>query len=325
MNGPFCLVVNPAAGGGRALRLLGGATAALDEAGAAYQVSQSASLEHARDLASAAARRGDVVVAVGGDGLAGALAGAVSAAGGTYGIIPAGRGNDFALVLGLPPGPAAAASVLVSGQARSMDLIGVGVPGQPEAVVALSVYLGVPSVAGEIANRTRLLRGPTVYPLAALRALARWTPAAFRVEPGGQDGIAGGQEELPGGQDGIPGGSFAAYAVVVANCPYFGGGMKVAPPAMVDDGVLDVVTMRHGPRLAFIRALLKIKDGTHVALPQISVGRAAEVTVTVDRDMLAAADGEALRAAAPLPAGTPLRIRVLPRALRVIAPLSSGS
>jgi diacylglycerol kinase (ATP) len=339
MNGPFCLVVNPAAGGGRALRLLGGATAALDEAGAAYQVSQSASLEHARDLASAAARRGDVVVAVGGDGLAGALAGAVSAAGGTYGIIPAGRGNDFALVLGLPPGPAAAASVLVSGQARSMDLIGVGVPGQPEAVVALSVYLGVPSVAGEIANRTRLLRGPAVYPLAALRALARWTPAAFRVEPGGQDGIAGGQEELrdgqdgiaggqeelPGGLDGIPGGSFAAYAVVVANCPYFGGGMKVAPPAMVDDGVLDVVTMRHGPRLAFIRALLKIKDGTHVALPQISVGRAAEVTVTVDRDMLAAADGEALRAAAPLPAGTPLRIRVLPRALRVIAPLPGGS
>lgn len=332
MNGPFYLVVNPAAGGGRALRLLGGATAALDEAGAAYQVSQSASLEHARDLASAAARRRDVVVAVGGDGLAGALAGAVSAADGTYGIIPAGRGNDFALVLGLPPGPAAAASVLVSGQARSMDLIGVGVPGQPEAVVALSVYLGVPSVAGEIANRTRLLRGPAVYPLAALRALARWTPAAFRVEPGGQedlsgdqDGIPGGQEELPGGQDGIPGGSFAAYAVVVANCPYFGGGMKVAPPAMVDDGVLDVVTMRHGPRLAFIRALLKIKDGTHVALPQISVGRAAEVTVIVDRDMLAAADGEALRAAAPLPAGTPLRIRVLPRALRVIAPLSSGS
>ncbi len=320
MNGPFCLVVNPAAGGGRAPALLGGATAALDEAGAAYQVSQSASLDHARDLASAAARRGDVVVAVGGDGLAGALAGAASAAGGTFGIIPAGRGNDFALVLGLPSGPAAAARVLVGGQARSMDLIGVGVPGQPEAVAALSVYLGVPSVAGEIANRTRLLRGPAVYPVAALRALARWTPAAFRVEPGGQDTPPGSQDTLPGGRGQIPGGSFAAYAVVVANCPYFGGGMKVAPPARIDDGVLDVVTMRHGPRLAFVRALLKIRDGTHVALPQVSVGRAAEVTVTVDRDMLAAADGEALRAAAPLTAGTPLRIRALPGALRVIAP-----
>jgi diacylglycerol kinase (ATP) len=304
MNGPFCLVVNPSADGGRASRVLPAAIAALDEAGAAYQVSRSASLDHARELADTAARRGDVVVAVGGDGMAGALAGATAAAGGIYGIIPAGRGNDFALALGLPSGATDAARVLAGGQVRAMDLIGVSVPGQPEAIVALSVYLGLPSVAGQIANRSRLLRGPVVYPVAALRALARWKPAAFRVEPGGRDGI--------------PDGDFAAYAVVIANCAYFGGGMKVAPPAQPDDGVLDIVTMRHSSRLAFLRVLLKIKDGTHVTLPQISLGRAAGVTVTVNRDMLAAADGEALPCAAPLPAGTPLRIRALPRALPVI-------
>ncbi len=306
MNGPFCLVVNPAAGGGQALGRLGAATAALAGAGAAYHVSQSASLDDARALAAAAARRGEVVVAVGGDGLAGALAGPVSAADGTYGIIPAGRGNDFALVLGLPAGPADAARVLAGGRARRMDLIGVGVPGEPELIVALSVYLGLPAVAGEIANRTRLLRGPAVYPVAALRALARWRPATFRVRPGGLGGI--------------PDGGFAGYAVVVANCPYFGAGMKVAPAAEIDDGVLDVVAMRHGPRLAFIRVLLRIKDGTHVTLPRVSLGRAAEVTVTVDRPMPAAADGEPLPGAEPLPAGTPLRIRALPGALQVIAP-----
>jgi len=324
VNGPFCLIVNPAAGGGKALRLVNTVTAALDEAGAAYLVSQSASLDSARDLADAAARRGDVVVAVGGDGMAGALAGPVSAADGIYGIIPAGRGNDFALVLGVPAGPAAAARVLARGQVRTMDLIGVGVPGESETIAALSVYLGLPSVAGEIANRSRLLRGPVGYPVAALRALARWKPAAFRVEPAGQpagqDGQPDGQDGIPDGQDGIPDGAFAAYAVVVANCAYFGGGMKVAPTAEIDDGILDVITMRHGPRLAFIRVLLRIKDGTHVTLPRIGLGRAAEVTVTVDRAMLAAADGEALPGAAPLPAGMPLRIRVLPRALRVIAP-----
>jgi YegS/Rv2252/BmrU family lipid kinase len=306
MNGPFSLVVNPAAAGGRALRVIRAATAALDEAGASYQVSQSASLDHARELADAAARRGDVAVAVGGDGMAGAMAGAVAAAGGTYGIIQAGRGNDFALVLGLPDDPAAAARVLTSGQPRQLDLIGVSIPGEPEVVVALSVYLGVPAIAGEIANRTRLLRGPIVYPVAALRALARWTPAAFRVEPGGQGGI--------------PGGDFAGYAVVVANCAYFGAGMRVAPAAKIDDGFLDVVTMRHGPRLTFIRVLMKIKDGTHVALPLVGLAQAAEVTVTVDRAMLAAADGETLPWAAPLPAGVPVRIRVLPRALRMITP-----
>ena len=314
MDGPLCLVVNPAAGGGRASRTLQAAVAALDAAGVSYQVSRSASLDHGRELADRAARRGDVVVAVGGDGMAGALAGAVSGAGGILGIIPAGRGNDFALALSLTAGPAAAARALAGGQIRIIDLIGVSVTGQAETIVALSVYLGVPSVAGEIANRTRLLRGPMVYPAAALRAVARWTPASFRVEAGGQDGI--------------PRGDFAAYAVVVANCAYFGGGMRVAPAARMDDGILDVVTMRQGPRIAFIRALLKIKDGSHVTLPQISAGQAAEVTVTVDRDMLAAADGESLPFAAPLPAGLPLRIRALPGALRVItpaAPAQAGS
>jgi len=306
MNGPFSLVVNPAAGGGRALRVIRAAAAALDEAGASYQVSKSASLDHAGELADAAARRGDVAVAVGGDGMAGAMAGAVAAADGMYGIIQAGRGNDFALVLGLPADPAAAVRVLTSGRPRQMDLIGVSIPGEPEVVVALSVYLGVPAIAGEIANRTRLLRGPVVYPVAALRALARWKPAVFRVEPGGRHGT--------------PGGDFAGYAVVVANCAYFGAGMKVAPAAKIDDGFLDVVTMRHGPRLAFIRVLMKVRDGTHAALPLVGLDQAAEVTVTVGRDMPVAADGETLPWAAPLPAGVPLRIRVLSRALRVIAP-----
>jgi YegS/Rv2252/BmrU family lipid kinase len=306
VDGPLCLVVNPAAAGGRASRALGAATAVFDTAGVSYQVSQSASLDDGRELAGRAARRGDVVVAVGGDGMAGALAGAVSGAGGVLGIIPAGRGNDFALALGMPAAPAAAARALLGGQVAVMDLIGVGVPGHAETVVAMSVYLGVPAVAGEIANRTRLLRGPMVYPVAALRAVAGWAPASFRV--------------VAGDQPGIPSGGFAAYAVVVANCAYFGGGMRVAPAARMDDGILDVITMRHGARIAFLRALMKIQDGTHVTLPQVSAGQAAEVTVTVDRDMLAAADGEPLPFAAPLPAGTPLRIRALPGALRVIKP-----
>jgi diacylglycerol kinase (ATP) len=307
MNGPFCLVVNPSAGRGRSLRVLPEVTAALDRAGAGYRVRQSASLDDARDIAARAARLGQVVVAVGGDGIAGALAGAAAAAGGGYGIIPAGNGNDLARGLGIPPG-AAAARVLVGGRERLVDLIGVAADGGPEVVVAGSVYLGIPSVAGEIANRTRWLRGPVVYPAAALRALAGWTPASFRVEVG-----------APGGAGPVR--DFAGYAVVVANAAYFGAGMKVAPPAEIDDGQLDVVIMRHGPRLAFLRVLLKIKSGSHLGLPQISIDRGAEVTVTAGRDLPAAADGETLACAAPLRCGTSLRIRAMPGALRALVPL----
>ncbi len=96
--------------------------------------------------------------------------------------------------------------------------------------------------------------------------------------------------------------------------------MKVAPQAEIDDGVLDIVLMRHAPKLTFVRALMKIKDGSHVNLPQVSLERGTEVTLTVSRDLPAAADGEPLRCASPLTAGTPLRIRVLPSALSMIGP-----
>ena len=347
MERPLCLIVNPVAGHGRARHLLPVVTAALDQAGAEHQVVESTSLDHAKDLAAQAAQRGHAVVAVGGDGMAGALAG-IAAVGGKayrypdtagtdyigapYGIIPAGRGNDLARVLGIPADPGAAARVLAAGRHRQVDLIGVGTPGQPEAIVAGSVYAGVPSVAGEIANATRWMPASLVYHAAALRAVARWKPVQFTVSisapvPAEADSDPDEDTEGTDSADGarseqrISLQTFEGYAVIVANNPFFGAGMQVAPPALVDDGTLDVVLMRQAPKLTFVRALLKIKDGTHIELPQVSLARGADVTVTMSRDLPAGADGELLPCAAPLVAGTQLRIRVLPGALRVIVPV----
>jgi diacylglycerol kinase family enzyme len=299
------LIVNPVAGRGRARSLLPAVAAVLTGASVPFDIAESASLAHAAGLAADAAAAGRVIVAVGGDGMAAALAAAAARLSCPLGIIPAGRGNDLARVLGIPAGPAEAACLLAAGPTRKIDLIGVSVAGQPEAIVAGSVYLGVPSVAGEIANGTRWLRGRAVYTLAAMRAVARWQPAAFSLR-----GAAGPHD-------------FAGYAVVIANSAYFGAGMQVAPPAMLDDGELDLVLMRHGPKLAFIRALMKIKDGSHTTLEQVSLERDTDLTLTVDRPLPVAADGETISFAMPLPAGTPVRVRVLPGVLTVIAPPAS--
>jgi diacylglycerol kinase (ATP) len=307
MSGPFCIVVNPVAGRGRSLRVLAAVTAALDAADATYHVSEPASLDDAKQIAGRAAQLGHVVAAVGGDGTAGPLAGVVASVDGRYAIIPAGRGNDLARVLGIPADPAAAAAVLLDGQPRKVDLIGASIPGQPEIMVAGSVYAGLPSVAGQIANTSRGLPGPVLYPVAALRALARWTPVTIRADIG------------PG-----PGArivhDFLGYAVVVANAAYFGAGMQVAPGATVDDGVLDIIMMRHGSRLAFLRVLARIRGGSHLSLAQVEAARGTEVTLTIGADMPVAADGDTLPWAAPLPAGTPLRLRAVPGALTVLTP-----
>jgi diacylglycerol kinase (ATP) len=305
---PFCLVVNPAAGNGRALGLIPLARLVLEAAGAEHRVVESASLAHARQLAGEAAGRGDVVVAVGGDGMAGALAGIAAASGAGYGLIPAGRGNDLAGMLGIPSDPEAAAKVLVEGQVRQIDLISVSSPDQPAVVVAGSVYAGIPAVAGQIANATRWLSGPLVYPAAALRALARWQPATFTVTCSLASSPPADTDEFDG------------YAVVVANSAFFGAGMHVAPSALIDDGLLDVVLMRHASKLTFVRTLTKIKNGSHVGMPQISLRRGAEVAITMSRDLPVGADGEPLAGAAPLAAGTMLRITALPSALSVLVP-----
>jgi diacylglycerol kinase family enzyme len=205
----FCLVVNPAAGGGRGERHLPEALGALAaDSAPAVRVCPTTSLSHAGQLAEQATARQETVVAVGGDGLVGAVAGAVSRAGGLLGIIPAGRGNDFARMLGIPAQPAAAARALLSGEPRAVDLIGVQSGDGQELVVAGSVYLGVPSEAGEIANRSWWARGPAGYQLAAVSALLGWRPATFAVDLGGS-GRAG-REQLPrvlrrGGQLRLPG------------------------------------------------------------------------------------------------------------------------
>jgi YegS/Rv2252/BmrU family lipid kinase len=303
VDSPLCLIVNPAAGNGRARAHLPAASGALRAAGIEHRITESASLPHARDLAAEASAQGEIVVAVGGDGMAGALSGAAATSGARFGLIPAGRGNDLARVLGIPRDPAAAARVLAAGVERRIDLIGASAPGYAEMVVAGSVYAGIPAVAGEIANATKWLRGGLVYPAAALRALARWQSATFTVQVAGHAAR-----------------EFDGYAVVVANSAYFGAGMQVAPPAKIDDGVLDLVLMQHAPKLTFVRALQKIKDGSHIGLPAISLERGADVTITMSRDLPAAGDGEPLACACPLAAGAALRIRAMPAALTVLVP-----
>jgi YegS/Rv2252/BmrU family lipid kinase len=305
MRQAWCLVVNPAAAGGRSVRLLPAVVGALGASGAPLRVCRTTSLGDAARTAGQAVRRGETVVAVGGDGLVGCVAPAVAEAGGVLGIIPAGRGNDFARTLGVPFGAGPASRALLDGHPRKVDMIAVRAGGGPEQVVVGSVYLGVVSEGGALAAAGRLPGGALGYSLAGMRVLAGWRPATFTVETA---------PDWPG-PDAFPG-----FTVVVANSAYLAAGKKAAPGADVGDGLLDVITVRHGSKLSFARVMLMAGRGTHVSHPQVGVSRAAEVIVTASRAMPAGADGETLPFAAPLATGTPLRIRALPGALAVITP-----
>jgi YegS/Rv2252/BmrU family lipid kinase len=286
----FTAVINPAAGGG-ARATFRAVAQRLDEAGATVSVLASRSATHAAEVAGLAARRGDVVVAVGGDGMTGCVAGSVVAERGVLGIVPTGRGNDFARALGLPGGPEALARCLLDGGERVVDVIEVG-----DRVVLGSVYAGIDSVANAHANRSRLPPSEAVYLIAALRTLVTWRAVSFRVTI---DGRAV---------------DFLGYAVVAANSGYYGGGLHVAPEARLDDGLLDVVLVAKLSRLRFAWAAVRdLPRGTHLRLPQVSVYRGRDVRIEADRALPAFGDGEPLTP-------VPVRLRVRPAALRVITP-----
>lgn len=101
--------------------------------------------------------------------------------------------------------------------------------------------------------------------------------------------------------------------MVVANSGYYGSGMHVAPDAVVDDGLLDVVVIGAAGKLRLVRAMPRLYDGTHVALPEVVVMRGRSVSVGAVGAVPAYGDGERL-GALPVTAG------VRPGALQVLAP-----
>src|SRR5215475_10987981 len=121
---PLALLVNPSAAGGGALKLLPRIESALDERHAEFRVLKTRDLGHGVDAALRAVEAGEVPVVVSGDGLIGAVGGAMAGAETPLGIIPGGRGNDLARVLGIPDDPEAALEVVLAGHSRRIDVGG---------------------------------------------------------------------------------------------------------------------------------------------------------------------------------------------------------
>ena len=300
----FTFLVNPASGGGAAPGAVVPVSRLLRDAGATVDVTYSPGPLAMAGLVAEAVARGDVVVSVGGDGMLSSLAGAVSASGGTLGVLPAGRGNDFARMLGLPDSPEQQARLLLEGDVRRVDLVAWTAPGSAPRRVAGSVYCGIDARAGEIVDRAHRLPKKLQYPYAALRAMATYRPARFRVTVDGETR------------------EYAAANVVVANSAYYGKGMKIAPSAALDDGLLEVVIIEAASRLSLMRSLPKVYDGRHVSLPEVTMlrGRRIEIAAEVagSAPVPVGGDGEPLGVLPGLDA-QPAVVEVLPAALAVIA------
>lgn len=225
-------------------------------------------------------------------------------------VVPHGSGNDFAVAVGLRTrDDALAAWKKFQAGAGSIRAVDVGritplvEPGAAPAYYCCVAGAGVDSDANRRANaQPAWLRRHGGYTLAALQAIFGFRPLRITVEA-----AAGPGEPAP------PALSEPGWMVAFANAPTYGGGMRIAPRARLDDGKLDVCFLRRTGRLRLLRLFPKVFSGAHLGRPQVTYFQAAGLRVETESPLDVYADGDYV-------CRTPVEVGVLPGALRIIVP-----
>lgn len=223
-------------------------------------------------------------------------------------VIPLGSGNDFASSLGAPSGIDEAMAMALDARPREIDLIHV-TAGDIGRWVAGVAYVGIDSEVNRAANGMRspafgwIVRGPLLYMLALLEVLPGFRPVRARVEV----------ESAAAAYEG------RVMFVAAANAPRYGGGMRIAPAARLDDGLLEIVVVTEISKLALLRVFPSVFSGAHVRHPAVRTLRSRWARVELERPLEAHGDGEAI--APPGPAG--FRFEARPGALLAVSAASS--
>ena len=280
--GPLVLICNPRAGGGKALRSLPEALGHLDERGLDYELRYTEGPGHATQLARTALERGRrFLVAVGGDGTVHEVANGMLHEGAAVddhavlGVIASGTGCDFIKTFGIPGMPGHAVAHLDGPESFPID---VGKVTLGTGVIRYFVNVAEAGLGAEVAGRVDRLRpwlGPTSYPAAFWTAVLTHRPVRATVD------LVDQRYEGP------------MSNLVVANCQFCGGGMKIAPRAAPTDGLLDV-QIQHPGKWEAIAILPRVYRGEHVPHPDIKEAKRARVSVETDRQVSVEADGEIL-------------------------------
>ena len=241
----------------------------------------------------------DGIVVVGGDGIAHL---GVNLCAGTdlpLGMIGAGTGNDLARSIGMP----------LNDTAGSVDIIlaHLNNPRTVDAVKAQTstgefwffgtISAGFDALVNQRANRWRWPKGPSRYTLAMLAELASFKPIHYEATIDGEHR------------------SFQAMLCAVANSESFGGGMRVAPNAIIDDGLLELFIVHSISRPEFIKVFPKVFTGEHISHPAVEIIQAKQVKIS-SGNMPAYSDGEAV-------GHSPVSAQIMPGSLRVFAPKSA--
>jgi diacylglycerol kinase (ATP) len=300
-NSPAFILVNPTAGGGRAGKALRQVRELLASCGfSAEMVATGSALELETRARAAVADGCSLLLALGGDGTFQCLVNAVAGSNVLLGVLPAGGGNDFAAGLGLPLDPLLAAQVMLNGIPRSLDLARARTGDGRERLYVGGGGLGLDAEAARAASEEfRKLPGRLRYLAAALSALRNFSPIGLTVEF--SDG-----EQAPV--------TMTVLLAAALNTPTYGAGLRLAPDARMDDGLLDIALLEDLKVHQVLALVPRLLFSGELRTARITRRRATRVRFSTERPCIFHGDGEIF-------GPTPVEITVVPQAIRVLGPV----
>jgi len=282
------VIINPVSGGAtpeQARARAGLAAQVIAAAGEAPEVFVTEARGHARDLAAAAVQRGArLVFAWGGDGTINEVASSLLRSPAALAVVPAGSGNGLARELRVSRRPEQALAEALHGVPRTIDV------GELGGRLFVSIAgVGFDAHVAACFDRDKGALGFSTYVRITVRELWGYQASTYRL-----------------GTD-----SHRAMVITIANAPQFGNGARIAPQAVMDDGLLDLVVIEARSRLETIWGMPRLFTGGINRLRGVSAERIERATIEADEPMWFHVDGE------PVQGGTRLEARVLPTALKI--------
>ena len=289
----FLIIANPISGKGKSKVIAERALERLTSSGRRGRLALTTRRGDARRLAQKAIQNGcRWLIACGGDGTIHEIVNAIAARPHiVLGLIPCGRGNDFARALKIPKDPAQAIQVLLNGKPFEVDVGRIG-----DFYFDTIVTCGYDAEVSRRASEANVpFSGTATYVYTAITTLFSYNTPAVRLE--GDFGVYEGEILL------------AATGIT----PHYGGGFKIVPNAVMNDGLFDVCIIKPVSRLTVLSMLVKLFWGGHTAHPAVSIQRTKSLTIHTDPPTLLYADGEKV-------GYTPATVELVERGLTVLVP-----
>ena len=306
------IIVNPTSAGGDTARIWAKTASEVHRRFGAFAVEFTRAPGHGKQLALEAAKQGrSLIVACGGDGTINEVANGIleSGAQAELGILPSGTGGDFRRTFNISTHPAQAAADLKNGKTETIDVGRVTFAGENDETVS-RYFLGVASfgISTSVINRVKADKPFAWLPRAISgRAGFAWSTLQTTLEMKYTRALV----TLDEGRER----EVSIVNFCVANARYFGGGMKIAPDAKLDDGLFDVVMIGEISSTKILANSYKLYAGTHGNVAEVHHTRAKKVVVNpaADEKIRFESDGE-------LPGFLPAVFEIAPRALKIRIP-----